>query len=71
MTRIVVFMENDDTALTVDGAALAVAALADEVASALKAPGSVLTLHARNDTYVIPVRAIRYVRVEPEETPDA
>jgi Protein of unknown function (DUF3107) len=70
MTRIVVFTEND-TELSIDGSSLSVTALADEVSNALKAPGSVMTLHARKDTYVIPVRAIRYVRVEPEETPDA
>lgn len=65
MTRVVVITE-DGNELSIDGSALAVDALADQVSETLSAPGGVLTLHARNRTHVIPVRSIRHVYVEPE-----
>lgn len=66
MTRVVVFMEND-TELSIDGSPLSAEDLAARVSESLSAPGSVLTFHANNATHVIPVRAVRYVRIDPED----
>jgi hypothetical protein len=66
VTRLVVLMDNG-TELSIDGSSLSPEALATEVSNSLSAPGGVMTLHARNRTHVIPVRAIRHAYVEPEE----
>lgn len=66
MTRVVVITE-DNATLWTGAVDKPIAELGAEVAAALKAPGSVLTLHAKRDLVVIPVRSIAYVRVEPED----
>ena len=41
-----------------------VQSLADDIGAAMKAPGSVLTLYASDGVVIVPVRTIRYVRIE-------
>lgn len=67
MTRRVVVVTTDGTEISMDAVSRTTEALVSEVTKTLTAPGSVLTLHAQHEVTLIPVRAIRHVRIEEEQ----